>query len=242
MAWSKTTASRAKAARWGVVSRRVAVGRGVVRAQRVHEVHDRDRGAVVGNRDPGIPPEGLPRILVALEPARLEDELAAAAGVGREVHVHGLPFAVRGAGEGIQEARPDRLVPAVFHELDHELDGGLVVALGRDAGREAEVRALGDVDREPIAAGRGRVQGGADDVVDADALAGLFLDPGGVTAAHVGLDPRGAGMQEVERAWPGGRRRKRRGRSDHGEGQTDSRCNAELASRRRAAAAKRFQF
>src|SRR6185503_19324534 len=177
---------------------RVAVRRRVIGAQRVHEIDDRDGRAVVGDGDPRIAPEGLTGVFVLLEPARLEHELAPAPGVRGQVHVHGLPFAVGRARERIEEARPDRLFLAVLHQLHHELDARLVVALGRDAGGEAEVRAFRDVDGETVTAGRGRVQGRADDVVDADALAGLAFHPGRVTAPDVGLDARGARAEKVE--------------------------------------------
>ena len=94
--------------------------------------------------------------------------------------------------------------PSCTH-LDHELDARLVVALGGDAAGEARRAPLRDVDARSVAAGRRGGQGGADDVVDADALAGLALDPGGVPAAHVRRrGPRGAGVQEVERPGRGG--------------------------------------
>ena len=216
---------------------RISVGRGVIGAQRVHEVDDRDGRAVVGHGDPGIPPEGLAGIVVLLEAARLEHQLASAAGLGREVQIHGHPLPMGGPGKGIQEARPDRLFLALPDHLDHELDAGLVVALRGDAAGKAQARASGDVHRESIPAGWGGVEGGADDVVDADALACLSLDPGGVAATDLRLAPRLAGAQQIQRL--GRRGTGGGGAADDDEGQTDAPTNPQPASwRRRVRGAK----
>ena len=194
---------------------RIAVGRGVVRAQRIHEIDDGERGAVLRDVDPRIAPEGLAGVVLGLEAARLEHELAVAARVVGQVHVHRHPLAVRRPRQRIEKLGPGRLLAAALVDLHGELDARLVVALGGDSGGEAQVRAARDVDLEAIAARRRGVEGGAHDVVDAHPLAGLAVDPGHGAPAHVGLAARGAGAQEVERARRSRARGERRRRRQH---------------------------
>ena len=123
---------------------------------------------------------------------------------GDEVDLLAHPLAVGGTREGIEQAGPGRLFLVALAQLHHELDARLLVALGRDAVGEAQAGAARDVHGEAVAAGGRGVEGGADDVVDADALAGLPGGPGRVAPADLGLQPRRARTEQVD--GPGRRR------------------------------------
>ncbi len=178
----------------------VAVHAGVVGAQRVHQVQDRERRPL-RRRDGRRAPEGLAGLAGLLVPARLEHELAPLAGVAAEVDVDGHEAAVLVVRDRVDEQREGDLLALVPAHLHHELDAGTLVVARVDRHERLEAAVLGDVDLEAQPAGRSRGEAAHEDVVEAQARStplehGLALERGGPR-----LDERGPGLEQV-----GGRR------------------------------------
>ncbi len=177
---------------------RVAVDAGVVGPQRVHEVDDHEGGLSVDGEDGRAPP-GAVRVARLLVAARLEHQLAPPSGVLREVQVHRDPRAVLGAGDRVEELRPDDLLPLAPLHLDHELDPRPVVEARVDRAGELQPRALRDVEREAQPAGRTGGEAAAEDVVQAEAALRGREDRLAALAGGRGLDEAVGGAEQVHR-------------------------------------------
>ena len=165
----------------------VAVGAGMVGAQGVHEVDDHEgrEPSLLGHRRRA--PEGALRLRALFIPARLQNELGRPR-VLREVHLGRHPTAIGRVLEGVDEARPHRVLAPAPRGLHHELDPGPFLESLADGAAEAEPRALRQIEAKAQPARRSRGQGPIEDLVHAHGGAEVGEHGFPVEACHPRLD------------------------------------------------------
>jgi hypothetical protein len=177
---------------------RVAVGSGVVRPKRVHEIDD-DEGRVGGGGGDGRrAPEGLPGVAGGIESPGFQTQLDVAPGEPGEVDVSRHPAAVFRVRERVQELGEEDALSTVLSRLHDELDPGSVLELGRDRTGEDEAGPPGEGEAENEAAGGATGKRPPHHVVDAHRAAERLDDGRAVERGGPRLDEAVAGVDEID--------------------------------------------